>query len=519
MLLNEHQGLLMKRESRVVLGRYAVNLWLLTLVLTIMFFAISFSVASTNYLADKMNDPFTNWVNIDLSRGDLETIRTLKQDLENDSVQGRYGYNGIQSEVNSSINLVDRKGRSHILSTLFYETLSSDLISAVLSEENVVNNCSVSPDSISKSSLGIVLTEDALIRLGYDEQDWPSFVDYHSKSTYADTLGIKMLEDGVYSRAPLPLLAVVKRLPMNKEAIASKYLNEVRIKAGNDCPIDLNHENYARELFYFVPEESTPFNRSSVKSLLSPNYAEYIEEVLVQPQILNKLRPWKTGSIFRIYLKPGTLLHTINSIEQELETKLEKKGIDRIYNYDTVEIDGYTSRDNVFSVHFTTLDSISAFENFVKQSAGIQIEMTQVNSKKNFWAVSGLAAVLTAGLITFSIISIIIFIINMLHNYFQKVKRNLGTFKAFGISNNSLIMVYTIIILLIVFIALFLSLMLVWITQMVLPSRQHNYDYLCLWNPITGLAIGFVVASVFLCVYIVMKQLLHSTPGDLIYDR
>ncbi len=518
-LLNEHQQLLMKRECKVVLGAHAVNLWLLTLVLTVTFFAISFSAASTDYLADKMNDPFTNWVNIDLSSADDETIKCLKQELDNDSIQCYFGYNGVQAEVNSSLNLVDKRGRSHILSTLFYETLSSDLIKAVLSEDNLIDGCSVSPDSISESSLGVVLTADALTRLGYDDKNWPAYVDYHSKSTCADTLGIAMLDDGLYARAPLPLLAVVKRLPMNKEAIASKYLNEVRIKAGMDCPIDLNHENYARELFYFTPQDLKDFNFDTMRASLPASMRECVDEILPQPQTLKKLRTWKKGSIIRIYIKPGTPLQDVNSIEREITGKFGTMGLVRIYNYDTMDIGSYTARDNVFSAHFTTLDSISAFENFVKRSAGIQIEMTQVNAKKNFWAVSEMAGVLTAAMIAFSIISIIIFIINMMHNYFQKVKRNLGTFKAFGVSNSSLIIVYALIILGIVIVALVLSMGIVWIVQSIIPPRSGGYNYLYLWNPITGWAVIVVLASVLACVYIVMKHLLRSTPGDLIYDR
>lgn len=520
--LSEHQRLLMRRESRVVIGRHAVNLWLFVLVLTLTFFAISFSEASTNYLAEKMNDPFTNWVNIDLNSGegiDDQTIKNLKETLENESIQAHYGFDGVQSEINSSVNLVDRKGSSLILSTLFYETLSSDLIGAVLSEENVVNGCSIAPDSISEESLGLVITKDALLRLGYEEDSWPAYVDYHSKSTYADTLGIPMLADGIYARAPLPLLAIVKRLPMNKEVIASKYLNEVRIKAGMDCPIDLNHENYARELFYFVPQDLKDFNFDKMRASMPSSISENIDEMLSQPQIMGKLGNWKEGSIIRVYVKPGLTLHSVNQINQEIIRLFGSKGIERIYNYDTMEISGSTYRDNVYSAHFVNLDSISEFENFVKSAAGLQIEMTQVNAKKNFWAVSEMTRVLTAAMIIFSIISIIIFIVNMMHNYFQKVKRNLGTFKAFGVSNNSLIAVYTVIILGIVVVALVISLAAVWVVQAILPMRSGGYPYLDLWNPTTEFAVVIILASVVVSVYIVMKRQLQSTPGDLIYDR
>lgn len=518
-LLNEDQRLLIKRESKVVLGPHAVNLWLLTLVLTATFLAIAFSAGSTDYLDDKMNDPFTNWVNIDLLGADDEVAGFLKTILDDDSVKSRFGYDGVQTEVNSSLNIVDINGSPRLLSTLFYENLSSDLIKAVLDDDNLEGDCSISPDRLSDSSLGIVMTADALSHLGYTENQWPAYVDYHSKSNNADTLGIAMLDDGIYARAPLPLLAVVKRLPMNKEAIASKYLNEMRIKSGSDCPIDLNHENYAKELFYFVPNGIEGFTADSLRAWLPSQMGGYIDDVLPQSQTMDRLRPWREGAIIRIYTRAGTTLSEINRLESEVSGRFLPMGVQRIYNYDTMELDGYTMRDNVISTHFATLDSISAFEYFVKDVSGLQIEMTQINAKKNFWAVSEMAGILTAAMIIFSLVSIIIFIVNMMHNYFQKVKRNLGTFKAFGVSNSGLIKVYAVIILGIVAVALGITLASVWLIEIVLPLREDNYPYLVLWNPMTKWAVVIISLSVLACVFIVMKRLLRSTPGDLIYDR
>jgi len=521
-LFKEHQYLLMRRESRVVLGHKAVNLWLLTAVLTATFFAIAFSAGSTSYLEDKMNDPYTNWVNIDLSGADDNTIGNLKAVLDEDTTRSRFGYDNLQTEVNSSLNLVALDESPKLFSTLFYESLSNDLISAVLSEENVVWGCSIEPDSIGDSSYGVIMTAEALTFLGYDKENLPAYVNYHSKSVGADTLGIAMLSDGLYARAPIPLLAVVKRLPMNKEAVASKFLNEVRIKAGSDCSIDVNHESYARELFFFVPH-AVGFTKEDIVQGLSKELKDCIEEVLEQPQVKDRLRPWKPGTIWRVYTQPGTPLSTINDIEKHITMTFGNKDVERIYNYDLVEINGYTIRDNVFSAHFTHLDSIGSFEHFVKDVSGLQIEMTQVNSRKNFWAVSDMANILTFAMIAFSIVSIIIFIVNMLQSYFQKVRRNLGTFKAFGISTRELTRAYIAIIACIVFAALIISLILTWLTELLLPvfglMKDGEYSFFLLWNTKTIWAIVIILVATILSVLFVMRRLLQQTPGNLIYDR
>ncbi len=524
-IFKEHQYLLMRREGRVVIGRRAVNLWLLVLVLTATFLAIAFSAGSTAYLDEKMNDPFTNWVNIDLNGSGTEdesideVIEKLKVALNDTTIRQNYGFDGVQTEVNSSLNLVPATGPRRLLSTLFYEDLSSDLMAAVLQEETVIGGCSIIPDSIGRNSVGVILTLDALRSMGYDQDHVPAYVDYHSKSVGADTLGIDMLEDGIYARAPLPLIGVVKRLPMNKDAVASKYLNEIRLNIGSDCPIDLNHEGYARELFFFVPSDVSAFGKEDIRNNLADTLRNYVDEVLEQPQVMDKLRPWKEGKVWRVYSMPGLSLNTIHLMEQQVLNQYNEKGVERVYNYDVPDEVQYTTRDNVISAHFTHLDSISSFERFVKNLSGLQIEMTQVNSKKNFWAVSDMANILTAAMIVFSIISIIIFIVNMMQSYFQKVKRNLGTFKAFGISTSELMRVYVVIIVGIVIVALVVALFVVRITELLLPMKDGEYSYLILWNTKTLWAVIIIIASTVVSVLVVMRRLLRQTPGDLIYDR
>lgn len=526
-LLKEHQYLLMRRECRVVLGHRASNLWLLTIVLTATFFAVAFSAASTNYLGEKMDDPFTNWVNIELAGADDTAKDNLQQLLADDSVQFRFGFNEMQSEINSSLNLVTVDGKSKPFSALFYENLSNSLVKKVLEEDNVVNACSIDTGLIADETLGIIMTTEALEGLGYSKDNPPVYVSYYSKSVGADTLGIEMLDDSVHARAPLPLLAVVKRLPMNKEAIASKYLDAIRRKPGRDCPIDMCHENYARELFFFVPTDVVEdFCAGNIRKMLSPNLGGCIDEVMIiekpnkeRHEIDKRLRPWKKGMIIQVYTHAGTPIKTVNCLEDTLKKYYMNKGVERIYNYDAIAVDGTQKRDNVYSVYFERLDSIASFERLVKSCSGLQIEMTQVNAKKNFSAVSNMANILTIAMIMFSIVSIVIFIVNMMRTYFQKVKRNLGTFKAFGVSTNELIGVYAIIIIGIVLATLVIAMAIVWITELLLPLRDGGFGYLLLWNKLTLWTIVVIVVCALSSVMIVMHGLLRNTPGNLIYDR
>jgi ABC-type antimicrobial peptide transport system permease subunit len=111
----------------------------------------------------------------------------------------------------------------------------------------------------------------------------------------------------------------------------------------------------------------------------------------------------------------------------------------------------------------------------------------------------------------------------MLQSYFQKVHRNLGTFKAFGISTRELIRVYVAIIAGIVILALVIALGVTWLTELLLLllgiMKDGEYSWLILWNPKTLWAVVIILVATLLSVLFVMRRLLQQTPGDLIYDR
>jgi uncharacterized BrkB/YihY/UPF0761 family membrane protein len=149
--------------------------------------------------------------------------------------------------------------------------------------------------------------------------------------------------------------------------------------------------------------------------------------------------------------------------------------------------------------------------------------MAQINAKENFNAVSTMGNILSWVIIVFAIVCIILFIVNLLQSYFQKVKRNLGTFKAFGISNRDLISVYVLIMAVIILAAIVMSVSATWLIQGFLHLfgilKDGMYDYLSLWSIKTFISIIVIVLAAIYTVYVVMRNLLKATPGDLIYDR
>ena len=193
----------------------------------------------------------------------------------------------------------------------------------------------------------------------------------------------------------------------------------------------------------------------------------------------------------------------------------------RVYDY---SFSDYTLPQGSFiSVQFNDLNKIREFESFAKDTYKVKIEMSQINAKENFNSVSIMANILSWAIIAFSIICIILFIVNLLQSYFQKVKKNLGTFKAFGMSNKELIGIYMLIMMGTILASILVSIALIWSVQSVLPlaglMKDGAFNYLSLWNSKTYNSIFVILAGSAVTVLLVMKRLLSATPGDLIYDR
>ena len=522
--LSEYQYLLVKRESRVVIGKRAINLWLLVLVLLTTFFAIAFSAGSLAYLDKKMSDPFTNWVNIDIRKAGEVTKKHIKDSLDIDSIRFRFLFNSWQPLVKQNINLVRKNGEWDSYSTLYFDDMSSDLIAAILEGDNVI--CSVEPDSIGIDPIGVISTLGHLEHLGYSNDNIPAFIDYYAHSPGADSMGVEMLKSSPeFTRAPLPLLAVVKRLPMSMPVIAALKL----CNCFNDnvkLPFSMNKEEYARKLLFYVPQR-VDFSNEKVINIIDDSLRRHILEVRqANEAVQEKLRSWMPGKLWEIKLTDKLIAFPlIKEIERCILNAYASSGVQRVYDYN---VDQVTEKygDDFIAIHFTRLDSIRSFrDNFVDhlKNDHVKVDMTQVESKETFAYVSAMANILTVSLIIFSIIAIVIFIVNMMQSYFQKVKRNLGTFKAFGISTKELIMVYMTIIVGIVLAALAIALCATWCCELLLNAlsitKPDGSPHLALWNARTLWAIVIILVSTVLSVLTVMRRLLRHTPGDLIYDR
>ena len=514
-LSDDYFKLFVRREGKVVLGKGLSTLWLLTAVLTATLLAIAFSNASMHYLSEKMNDPFIRWMDIpNRQEGDFRELEAALSDYDN---MDRFDYGSVQADNYQAHMFFGAPGCDiRYLRVRFFADMQTDLMTAILSEDNVVDNACL--DSIPDRTVGLIVTEDAIKLLGY--KDFPAYIDIQQLATEADTLGFTLTADNM-ARVPLPVLGVVKRLPSGVDMVASHFLFEQDYN-DNTHPFNLNNLGYAQKLSYFVPSDvkMDDFAQAllSAGNQLSsvPVFTDDIS--FWKPEIV----PFKSGDFITLagQAEPMNPIEAA-AINEVLMRKWGPRGVYRVYDYDFSEYDIYEK--SYLSVYFNSLNKIRDFESWVNDGFKIKVDMSQVNSKENFNAVSIMAGILSWAIIVFAIVCIILFIVNLLQSYFQKVKRNIGTFKAFGVSNRRLISVYVLIVGAIILSSVILSLAIVFFTQelMILLGflKDGTYSYLSLWSGKTVAAIIIIIVASITTVFLVMKRLLRQTPGDLIYDR
>lgn len=517
-LKNDYFRLFVKREGKVVLGKNYSSLWLLTGVLTATFLAIAFSNASLDYLSYKMDDPFINWVDIKNEYGDGD-FYGLGYALESKDNKEKYHYGSYQSDYSSSYMFFGKGAIVQYLKCRCFQDINTPLVEEILSKGNVVNGWRV-PDlsAVSPNTIGVIITEEAMKKLGFDAA--PSYIDFQGYSPGADMYGFD-INDQELARVPIPVLAVVKRLPGNVDIISSTYFYS---QAANDYtyPFNLCNEKYASSLCYFVPSEVSHEKFRTTVETAAAEYTDFTVSMDEDSFYVPEIVPFREGTFVRIECYDTCLDYEVwKDINTAVLQKVADDGVTRVFEY---EFSHYETRKKAFiSVHFRDLDVISDFEMFVRDNYKVKIEMSQINAKENFNAVSTMGNILSWVIIIFAIVCIILFIVNLLQSYFQKVKRNLGTFKAFGISNRDLVSVYVLILVAIIVAAIFMSLSVTWLIQGVMHVcgilKDGIFDYLSLWSAKTICSVVVIIVASVYTVFAVMRGLLKDTPGDLIYDR
>jgi len=514
-LRKEFVFIFFKKEGKALLGKGLTNFWFLIIIFFLTFLAIGFANGSLKYLSEKMANPFVRWVTIQVPYGKSEKIELIMKELAHDTAdKKKYKYNSITGYNFISLYFWDdRKNMSKSAYGRSIET-NDPLLSEIMDKKNLVEGFTFKGNS----DIGLIVTERLLRTFHYDPS--ASFI-YMVFGDAQDDRNIA-----------LPIRAIVKELPGNTEFLVTPYFYDQRF-------IDVESGGNP-----FLPSRAPGISmlvETGSKKL--GRYTEKLQKFLNSRQDLKPYGPFVcfqpcrlvsgACSQIMITLWNDTSLNLRDRIYGMIEKNEDLQDVKyhRFYDYtgNLADMSTKPRQYDRISVEFLSLDEIKEFKTFLAKKYEIDIDMAQVESLDNYNFVTKLTMIICIILMVFSILSICLFISNLLKNHLEKIKMNIGTFLAFGIDYLSLERIYLTIIYMVMLVSMSIGIIAAWligyygtirIILLALKIKvEENETYFEQFTYWTYILLGFILIISYFVIKKITNRIFKQTPGDLLYDR
>lgn len=499
--MKKYERILIRKEYKALNGR-GLPLIILSMTLFATFFLSTVSVNISTGLKEKMESPFIKFVRVPTSMNTVGRDKTdsiIRADLNQQKIKKLFSLNepnpifGVHTtffpfrsisgkNIDAGIRRIEGDGDDP-----FYEFLIENHEDIFIKGLKRVNLFEIDPVTDESKRWGLIVTESYLNRLGFSTASPPAYISY----SY----------EGDNNLIPFPLTGVVKALPDEMDVLATENVFNSLQQVGD---IDLEENTHSDYFKIFVS-----------------NNVYTTHEIELSELGFNKLENHPQESIVNgVYLMSEDFQDKYNIVNE-----LDKRKIDY---YNVLKFNKnrkvYDRPADEYNAVFNQFDSIIPFRDYVKNKFKLSVNLQTIENKRNFQIFHVASIILRISLLVLGVFLVIIFTNNMISNHIDKNKKNLGTLKSFGLSNNEITRIYSFVALKLVFTSLVLSIVCNTLLQYLIGYALLSAVGLTevkgatiFMDPvILCFLITFLVISV---IVIVRKQLLNKTPGDLIYGR
>lgn len=512
---HDFKHLFYRNETKELLGSRNKNFWLIVVILFFTFLAIGFSSGSLKYLKDKMDDPFVRSINASIPSSNRKAFGMINQ-YNSDSLKQKYNYDTIvgynkwttnfQGDLPESPNPgVD--GRSI--------PFNDPLVNTIINPE--INN-SIGGSFISAEDISIVVTRNFIEKLGCSED--PTFV-------FRKTRNSRLI--------PIPLRAIVDKLPGDRiDFMTTQHFYNNSRGLGDKFLFSDN-----KKLYSYIVIDS--LKAEEFRTICENFFSGYWESGgLLEPTTIDVFRyQFSYKSVFylqvsfnnseEISLEQIDELYAIFRGSDEIKTFVEKNKIKEqefIQSYYPNQESRSESRWDYIAINFNDLSKVDAFAKKFTEDADIKLEMSKIEQMKNYNFVSKLTGIMSIILIGFSVVMINIFLSNILSTHLNNIKKNIGTFKAFGIDIKRIYigMMYIFVLMPMILSLLLAALagymrMVYHIINLLSPFAIEKDLYFDLFNSYTLISVFVLMIVNYYSFSVIINRIFKQTPGDLIYDR
>lgn len=500
------------KERKVIRGKNRMNWWILFAMFLVTILSISFSKSSLTYLEEKMNDPFINWVNVQ-NRSDAslsKMIKSFDNTIQYSNLSKSYGIQNVEQNIYCNFYFITPKNKPIPFEGRTIK-LSSPILNRILGTDNLIEGRSL---LTSDKSIGLIVTKDMLTRMGYNET--PLFIDLafpFNKENQSTVNELYLNTSYDYFGAPIPIVAVVKQLPGMMSFLCMEYF--VQQKVNQENTFDLLKPEYTNSIEFAVRNANIKNKVDSSLRILTKKIFSIDEHLETNSYI--------DYTLLSISFDKNDSISTkeIGLLAKAIGLAFDNSKLLRVFSYNTSS-QVITIPTDYLSIDFNRLDSIQSFAKWANEECGVKIDMTQIDAKNNFGLINRLGNSLSLIIVIISIAFIVIFLINLFRNHFEKVKKNIGTFKAFGLGNGSLIRIYMAVLSYMILSALFFALIVSFIIQLITIFFGKLNEGESILNVLSNITLYSMLVTILIslfAIYFTVSKLLKSTPGDLIYER
>lgn len=494
--MKDANNVLRNSELNQLKGKNNINLKVLILFITLTLLGFGHSIGGVLDLKKRMDNPFTRWVNLPIpsSADDFKKAEEMLQYLSQENIKNSFFLDTILGYRRDFLRFTDRKGIRDYFATVRTIDPEESLLDEILKKNNIIKD---HRESIYEDCW-IIIKQDFAEKLNFGESA-DSLFTLELKQGFNLTLDVNLF---------VPVLAVVKDLPDMVDAILPEHFYELLFRSYDATNLlDLGMTNRID----FLSSKKLSFEHAQSYFNLDTD-SIYVEAFSQNEYLLNKEK-WFLSEVF--LSKPLPFGEKLELVQALSKNKPDEFKIYTEHNCDN-RTSLYIENPGYLAFTFNRLTKVRELRDFVKSEYLFEITLNQVEDKDNFAKVALLTTILSIILFAISLSGIVFFLIKILLSHFDKIQTNLGTFKAFGLDNNVMIVTYVNILRLFFLQAFLYSAVLTGMYWIFTTLVNLNFSLLH-WS----VPISFVVLSLLIRFVVIntIKKRLSKTPGDLIYNR
>lgn len=513
LLHTDLERLFYKKEFQSLAGEKQKTILTLIFILFFTLVALGFAVGSRQNMKKKMDNPFTNWVDLPVNSSYEDSIPAVMKRYQDPQIAKAYNLDSIRGYNRYYVGFYHQRfipgvnKESSLLYNFSGRTIESDdpLLATIL--DPVSGNLEWLDEAFLEEGwrplegCEIIITREMHKGLGYEN----------------DSIGYLLINNNPHFHL-LKVIAVVNRLPNSCDFACSPKLYNILTgkKVGIDYCFDLVAQNKESDNAFRV-FTSNPVDPGQMEQLAGQYFQSGSPPSFsLEQQVLSGK---KTFNVYRLAFMPidkpalrdfKAFLDAIKDdypLAELAELECGAPKCEYLGNY------------HYLAFNFDRLMNIREFQQDLAENFKIEIDMSQVEAKENFALVSRLTLIISLILLGFSVLSVVLFVNNLLRNHLFEVRSNLGTFQAFGLDDHFLNRIYLKIIFSFLALSIFVALLL---TIIIDRSEQLVFQQESQFNIFDSSIILSIVGLLLISLLITLRtirQILGDTPGNLIYKR